>query len=255
VGIGFVSTPDDTKIVSTGLFLLFPSAAGPSQEAFVTPTSAPFSDSRLNPPLTNQVDNIDQPSVSADSRYACYTATVGGVSGLYANDLVNSGAAVAFDTAPSGGYIGGLQIAPDSRTMFYKKGPLNSVSPAPMMYTNISQPGTVNAFSPLGTGAVTARNFSIAPDGSAVVFDSGTSVYLSSWGHFDSATLLLALDASAAYPQFSYSADSNALAIAGAGTPARLSVSSPKTGDVYVATSSTTTGVRCFSFVGSGCWF
>ena len=86
LGIGFVSTPDDTKIVSTGLFSLFASA-GPSQEAFATPTSAPF-----------------------------------------------------LDTAPSGGYIGALQIAPDSRTLFYKKGPLNSVSPAPLMYTTSRSP-------------------------------------------------------------------------------------------------------------------
>jgi hypothetical protein len=68
-------------------------------------------------------------------------------------------------------------------------------------------------------------------------------------------TLILALDGTAGIPHFSYSADSNALAIAGQGVARRLSVSSPKTGDVYVATSATATGVRCFSFVGSGCWF
>jgi hypothetical protein len=254
LGIGFVSTPDDTRIVSTGLFLLFPTV-GPSQQAFVTPTSPPFSDQRLSPPLTNTIDNADQPIVSADSHYALYTATVGGVSGVYANDLTNPGAAVPVDTAATGWYVGGLQISPDSRTVFYSKGPLNSPSSPSMMYTNISQPGMISTFNPLGTAAVPPRRLSIAPNGTAVAFDSGTNVYLSPWGHFDSATLILALDGSAGIPHFSYSADSNALAIAAQGIAPRLSVSSPKTGDVYVATSATATGVRCFSFVGSGCWF
>jgi hypothetical protein len=34
-----------------------------------------------------------------------------------------------------------------------------------------------------------------------------------------------------------------------------LHVASPKTGDSYDVLNTSATGVRCFSFVGTGCWW
>jgi hypothetical protein len=253
LGIQFVSTPDDTKVVSAGLFS-FPFATGPSQEAFVTPTSPPFSDRQLNPLLTNSVDSVSPPSVTPDSRYAYYAATIGGLPYVYANDLVQAGNAVAVDSAPAGWYVGAPQVAPDSRTLFYNKAPLNSLS-IPFYYADLTQPGQIHAFSPLGSAAAAPRTIRIAPDESAVAFDSGTSVYLSSWGHFDTAALVVALGSNAGNPQFTYSPDSNGVAIAGEGTSPQLHVASPKTGDIYDVLNTSATGVRCFSFAGTGCWW
>ena len=257
LGIGFTLTPDETKVVSTGLFLHagVPSG-GPMQSAYVSPVDGTFNDQRLHPAYTMTDEYAYQPAVTADSRYAYYMATLGGVRGIYVTDLNAPGNAVRLDVSSNLEYASGPTAAADSRTLFYSLQVFNSPLQAlGWFYTRIDQPGSVTPFAPPGIPATAVRSLSLAPDGSAVVFSANLDTYVTA-APFTTATLLHDDPGTIGVENIRYSPDSNTAVIVGASAaPRRALLVSPKIpGWVQeLGSPSAQDGVRCVAFQGEVC--
>jgi hypothetical protein len=251
LGIGYTLTPDDSQVVSTGLFLI-PPFSGPKQLAYVSPASGPTNDVRLHPAFSNVVDHASQPFVTADSRYAYYEATIGGVSGIYATDLQAPGIAMRVDVSPGGFFPIGPKAAADSRTLFYT---LVAFPVVNWFHSNIDQPGVATPFTPLGP-AVVPRSLLAAPIGADVVFSVIDGGIYATRAPYTSALMLLDPLSSTPDVEIQYAPDSNALAVKRTTLPAyRLHVVNPKIPgwvDVLVP-GNTATQVGCFVFPGERC--
>jgi hypothetical protein len=252
LGMDFRLTPDETRVVSTGLFLHagIPSG-GPMQSAFVSPVDGTFNDQRLHPAYTMVDEYAYQPEVTADGRYAYYMATLAGANGIYATDLDAPGVAVRLDVNPGNVFASGPTVAADSRTLFY------SLQQVGWFYTRIDQPGTRTPLAPAGFAALAVRAVTLAPDGSAVLFSSNFDTYVTS-APYATATLVHDDPGTIGVENIRYASDSNTAVIVGAsGGTRRVLLVSPKIpGWVHELGSPTTgDGVRCVAFQGEVCRF
>lgn len=257
LGIDFALTPDETKVVSTGLFLHagVPSG-GPMQSAYVSPVDGTFNDQRLHPPYTRTDEYAYQPAVTADSRYAYYMATLGGIRGIYVTDLNSPGNAVRLDVSSNLEYASSPTVAADSRTLFYSLQVFNSPLQAlGWFYTRIDQPGSVTPLAPLGIPAAAVRSVTLALDGSALVFSANMDTYVTA-PPFIAAALLFDDPGTIGVENIRYAPDSNTAVIVGAsGAPRRALLVSPKIpGWVQeLGSPSAQDGVRCVAFQGEVC--
>jgi hypothetical protein len=257
LGMDFAITPDDRSVVSIGL--LFDSFAELSQQSFISPTVPPRNDVRLHSAFTAPPDYVYLPAVTPDSRYAYYEATLGGIDGIYVTDLQSPGGSIRVDTIPQGTASARvLGLGGDGRTLFYAafSGLFSATSPQPVYHVDIEQPGTPTAFQPSGINPPVSH-VKIAPDGSALLFNSGSRFYATRWADLSSATPLFDSDSNAP-TRIAFAADaSSACVLSQIGTFSQVRVANPAIGgwfDTVVPAAANTT-VTCAAYEGEECTF
>ena len=250
LGSDFVLTPDETKIVSTGLFLPNPPipTSGIKQYAYATTANGSQDDTRLHPPYVHVTDFTSLPVVAANSRYAHIAYRVNATDHVGWADLQAPGT-ITGDVTPSG-TVGLQRLAGDSQHAFVRM--FESTSQVWRLVENVATPA-LSLFNPVGGGVAAPRDVAPAPDGSAVVFDGGDGVYATLGNQFTSATLLFTRPVSA-FPTILYAPDSGSVAIAGAGESGLYVVNPKAPGwSDTLSTIPDAPGALCMAYPGEGC--
>jgi hypothetical protein len=114
-----------------------------------------------------------------------------------------------------------------------------------------SQP--MGVFLPLGNGLPAPREVEAAPDGSAMVFDSGSGIYATLGNQFSTATLLFTRPASSLLT-LKYAPDSSSVGVANDGETGLFVVNpkAPGWSDTLSANPATP-GASCMAYPGDGC--
>jgi hypothetical protein len=182
LGIDYRLTPDETRIVSLGLFMPPPMVGNSiKQYAYVTSTNGTLNDARLHPEYTSGVDGIGfVPAVTRDSQYAVYVGTLNGATQLYSSQLSAPGTALSLANSNN---IDQIRPAGNSNTVFY------SLFGGPWFRARADVAASGVVFAPVPM-APAPRVLEAAPDGTAVVFDAGAEVYATLDGQYATATRL-----------------------------------------------------------------
>lgn len=250
LGYSFVLTPDETRIVSTGLLFVGGAVNSLKLHAFVTTADGSQDDAQLHPPFVHAVDGVSQPVVTADSRYAFYVNTINHLSAVSWTDLNAPGTTI--DVGNSINQIVNPQVAGDRTGFFlYLDGPLQNWAWGEVDPTTIR-----GGFNPLAGSVPAPRALITAPDGSAVVFDGGAGIYAASAPQFASAAVLFTRTISGTTPTLLYAPDSTSVAAANANSGG-LVMANPKAigwiSDVMGQIEGQPAGPVCMAYAGNGC--
>jgi hypothetical protein len=246
LGLQLALSPDETLIASQGLYIDAP--LGLQAHAYVTHANGSQDDRRVSPAYTLSVDHAPRPGVTFDSRFAYYSGTVAGTSGVYAADLTLPGAAQAVATIPGGYFLVDALVASDSRTFFYGAAPVNTGTALAWYKGSLDQAGSAVAYSPAGMPA--PATMSISPDGTSVVMRSGTNWYLSRAPDFATG---IALHAGAnASGLLSFAPDSHAVTLIGTDSQPGVRVMNPRIPEWFVQLPLGAFG-NCVAWAGQRC--
>lgn len=248
LGSNFVLTPDETKIVSTGLFILGPPISGPKQHAYVTTADGSQDDTRLHPAFVTAIDGTDLPQVTADSRYGFYHYTVNSMDNLAWADLQAPGTNTV--ATPLINPFSAMRLAGNSRHGFIKDA---ASIPFPWSFFRIDPSQALGAFLPLGNGIPAPREVEAAPDGSAMVFDSGAGIYATLGNQFSTATLLFTRPGSSLLT-LKYAPDSASVGVSNAGETGLFVVNPKAPGwSDTLSENAATPGALCMAYPGDSC--
>ncbi len=250
LGASFVLTPDETRIVSTGLLFVGGAVNSLKQHAFVTSADGSRNDAPLHPAFVHILDGAGQPAVTPDSRYAFYVYTVNHASAVAWADLQAPGLNEVIGNSVN--QIVDPRVAGNSRTGFFRylDGALQTWAWGTVMPT-----AALGGFTPVGGSVPAPRALVPAPDGSAVVFDGGAGIYATLGNQFSTATLLFSRPVTTV-PTLLYAPDSSAVA-AGNVNLSGIVVANPKAPgwfeDVLAITPGQPASAACMVFAGAGC--
>jgi hypothetical protein len=246
LGMSFVLTPDETRIVSTALIILGPPISSLKTLVYVTTADGSQDDAVLHPDFTNNVDYAYLPVITADSRYAFYANTINGQTNVSWTALNAPGTKVDVGNNPDGF---NTTVAGD-RAVFFR---YYSGATQPWAWAEVNPTAIRGNFNPVGSGVPAPRSLAAAPDGSAVVFDGGAGIYAARGSQFSTATLLFTRPVSAA-PTLLYAPESSSVAAA---NTSGLVMANPKApgwvSDVLAQSEGQPGGPRCLAYVGGTC--
>jgi hypothetical protein len=244
LGMDFVLTPDESQIVSMGLFMPPPQVSNSiKQYGYVTTADGSRDDTRLHPQYTNVIDGIGPPlNFTRNGRYVVYTATLSGVTGFYSTDLTAPGVAV-----PIAAPFVSAEVFPagDANTVFYRQ------HNGTWYRGSAGTAASGVAFAPVANVPVPLA-LAASRDGTAVVFSAGHEVYATLGGQYETSTRLGALNGEMV-SSLRYSPDSRSLAALG-GSSVEVRLFNPKAvGWTTNLAPHPDTPLGCMAFAGEGC--
>ena len=249
LGSSFLLTPDETRILSTGLFVVGAPVNAVKQHSFVTTADGSQDDAMLHAPFVGLLDGAGQALSTPDSNYAFGVSVVNGLSTAASTSFTTPGTHVTI--ASTINQIDNLRVAGDSQTVFFT---IDGILPVNWARGQINQFGSHVAFQPAGGGASAPRVVQPAPDGSAVVFDSGAAIYGVLGGQFVTPSLLYTRG-STATPAIRYAPDSTSVAVANPGETGLVILNPKALGwfEVLGQPNAQPMGATCLAFAGEDC--
>jgi hypothetical protein len=251
-GIEFRLTPDETRIVSLGLFMAPPMAGGSiKQYAVVTTADGSMNDQRVHPEFTTTTDiAASLPETGTDSRYVVYLATLNGTTGAFASDLQGPGGAV--NIAADSPFVSAVIANGATRALYGQ----TTLQPRQTVWysRSFAPSGPPVEFAPL----VNPRPSLVAavPGSTGVLFDSGRSINLTPGYPFQSSAPLGSLPASDPSPTLIKVSPDSGSALAVGSTALTGLVVNPKApgwNAVLDPSPADTSGTVCVAWAGQGC--
>ncbi len=249
LGSSFRLTPDESRILSTGSFFVGGAINALKQHAFVTTANGTRDDAQLHPAFVNAVDFADLPVATPDSNHAVYASTINRLSIAGSTNLQAPGTTTTIGSTIN--FVGDVRVAGDSQTVFFT---MDGILPVNWMRGQVGQTGSHVPFNPVGGGAPAPRVVHPAPDGSAVLFDSGARIYGTLGSQFLNATLLFERSVSST-PTIRYAPDSSSVAVANAAENGLVVLNPKSTGwyEVIGTAGTEPTGASCLAYAGEDC--
>jgi hypothetical protein len=249
LGSNFILTPDETRILSTGSLFVGGAINGLKQHAFVTTADGSMDDAQLHAAFVDQVDGAGLPLSTPDSQHAFFLSVINRLSIAGSVNLQTPGVVTTIGSTIN--QVGNFRVAGDSQTVFFT---IDGILPINWVRGEIGQAGSLAAFQPVGGGVLAPRVVAPAPDGSAVLFDSGAAIHGVLGGQFITPTLLFQRDVTST-PVIHYAPDSSSVAIANAGENGLilLNPKSPAWFEVIGGAGATPAGAACVAYAGEDC--
>jgi hypothetical protein len=148
LGSSFRLTPDETRILSTGMFFVGGAINALKQHAFVTTADGSQNDAQLHPAFVHPQDFADLPLATPDSSHAFFRPVINRLSIAGSVNLQTPGTVTTIGSTIN--FVGDLRVAGDSQTVFFT---MDGILPVNWLRGQIGQTGSHVPFQPVGGGA------------------------------------------------------------------------------------------------------